>query len=879
MVTYIGTYTSEITLSGNSGVLFGMSAAIDAYGLAGLYMINLSNTKATETFSAAVFGPAGTDFIVTNDGLIETHGRDTSNLLDAGIVLFSASTVINSGTLLGATGLAMGGASHSSGALVTNSNLIDGSVGIGIALFTDGTVLNYGSIFGANIGVFFDTTSSSYFSNANTATVSTSGNYAVELQGGGNVLNDGVLAGSRGGVQLGAGTDATTLTNSGDIFNTGSRVVGFSASTAVDITEASTGSFGASISNSVMGRIAGEYGIQINSLGDESTPGSAANYISNAGLISGSWGSGVSDIAGALTLVNSGKILSAIHAVPVSTNYAGIYAYSGSATVVNSLAGSITGDCGVKLETGLVRNAGIISGEPVPTNSLFNYAAIYMEVGGTVVNSLSGHISGAFGIRFEGNNAGGYVRNDGFINAASGVGIDFKDGGTVVDSGTIVATGGNAVDFGTGPGLLELMAGGALSGGVTAKGTANSRIDLLSSSSAASFDMGGTVTGFQNIEFDPGGYWNLEGSIAELTGGSINIGDFSAGDTIVLDGFTAVADTLISIAAADYVLDLSNGTSSVQMNFEGKVYDADAYSFSAVANGTEIHLCYLRGTKILTPTGERPVEELRPGDEVVTRISGTQKLKWIGEQKYAGRFLARDTALLPVRIFAGALGEGIPVRDLLISPGHSVLLGEILVLARDLVNGITVLRSQVPDLVEYFALELDVHDCLIADGAFAESFADGPGLRRQFHNVAEFYARFPGYVEPEQLNLCAFRAESGPELEAALRPVVARAATSTRPGALRGYVDIIAPGGRIEGWAYDEANPELPVLLEIRAAGVVVGDVLAHRYRPDLATAGIGNGRAMFGFDAPVMQAITVHRAIDGAELPLSHECCKCRAV
>jgi hypothetical protein len=164
-------------------------------------------------------------------------------------------------------------------------------------------------------------------------------------------------------------------------------------------------------------------------------------------------------------------------------------------------------------------------------------------------------------------------------------------------------------------------------------------------------------------------------------------------------------------------------------------------------------------------------------------------------------------------------------------------------------------------------------------GAWAESYADGPGLRNQFHNVAEFYSLYPDARVPEALNLCAFRPESGPALEAVLKPLVARVVAQRKSGSLRGSIDLITRSGTIEGWAQDMGSPELPVLLEVLLGARVMGTILACDYRDDLAKAGIGSGRCHFVFHYPASidsfrpESIRIRRATDGAEILMSNDC------
>jgi len=194
---------------------------------------------------------------------------------------------------------------------------------------------------------------------------------------------------------------------------------------------------------------------------------------------------------------------------------------------------------------------------------------------------------------------------------------------------------------------------------------------------------------------------------------------------------------------------------------------------------TEDALCYLHGTRILTPTGPVPVESLCIGDRVITRFGGIQPIKWLGRQTYAPHFLTPEK--FPVRITAGALAQGIPARDLYVSPGHSMLLGDILVLASTLINGVTITQTRPHSDVNYVQLDLGTHDCVVAEGCWSESYADAPGMRAQFHNAAEFEALYPNDPPPEALTLCAPRPESGPRLAAALR-LIPQTCRAEQPG-------------------------------------------------------------------------------------------------
>ena len=158
----------------------------------------------------------------------------------------------------------------------------------------------------------------------------------------------------------------------------------------------------------------------------------------------------------------------------------------------------------------------------------------------------------------------------------------------------------------------------------------------------------------------------------------------------------------------------------------------------------------------------------------MTAAGPSEPIVWVGRRSYAGRFLAGQSHLLPIRIGAGALGAGLPHRDLLVSPCHAMFLDGVLVPAASLVNGSTITQERAAQRVDYIHLELATHDAVLAEGAPSETFVDD-GSRGVFHNAAEH-----GGGEPDgPAEYFAPRVTQGYQLEAIRRRLAAHA-----PGAL-----------------------------------------------------------------------------------------------
>ena len=130
-------------------------------------------------------------------------------------------------------------------------------------------------------------------------------------------------------------------------------------------------------------------------------------------------------------------------------------------------------------------------------------------------------------------------------------------------------------------------------------------------------------------------------------------------------------------------------------------------------------ICFARGTRILTAGGEIKVEALQVGDIAITVSGAARPIRWIGRQVYE----SADEEAWPIRIARGAISTNLPSRDLYVSGAHSLFFERCLIHARVLENGSSVRRQRV-DRIEYWHVELDTHDILLAEGVAAESYLD-----------------------------------------------------------------------------------------------------------------------------------------------------------
>lgn len=154
-----------------------------------------------------------------------------------------------------------------------------------------------------------------------------------------------------------------------------------------------------------------------------------------------------------------------------------------------------------------------------------------------------------------------------------------------------------------------------------------------------------------------------------------------------------------------------------------------------------VPLCFCRHTVIETFLGPVPVENLEPNNLVKSVGDDLLTLRRTFLSVFTAAQLAANPNLRPVRITAGALGNGLPKRDLLVSRHHRMLTSSKIAERMFGVNDVFVSAINLTDLpgiyvdedaqkVEYFHLLFDKHEVVFAESAPSESLFTGPEALR-----------------------------------------------------------------------------------------------------------------------------------------------------
>ena len=531
----------------NSGTI---SGDIDNGGVNGVAFANGGSVtnNAGGTITGSSRGILSPFVELPNSGVTEDAVTVEAQVADPPAV-----TVVNSGTISGATGVEIdtgGSVTNNAGGIIQGTGGGGVGDGIGVAALPNTnaapaplTVVNFGTISGAT-GVEIDT-GGSVTNNAGGLIQGTDGAGVAALPNGDvapatlTVVNSGTISGTTAGIDLEAGGSITN--------NAGASIVADAGNPAVIVN-------GGPLTFINAGTITGSVTL-------DTLPGAAANFANQATLVTGGTiagdlnlgtnpgtiltldGSGSEALSKAVTglITNDGSVIKQgagtwIIDKSLGTNPGGTTVKSG--TLIDALTSAlgtgpitVTGNTsllqvsqGVEIantnlititDGGSIDNAGTIS---TPAGGLISGTG-----GGNVTNEATGIIANTAGnaVIF---NAGGNLTNlaGGLIQSDTATGV-FSTGGqtTITNSGTISGLSGISL---TGGGSVTNNAGGVISG--------RSGLAILSAGGSTKISNAGTINGnvllgnsANTVQLFPGGRIN----------GNLNLGT-SAASNLILDG-------------------------------------------------------------------------------------------------------------------------------------------------------------------------------------------------------------------------------------------------------------------------------------------------------------------------------------------------------
>jgi hypothetical protein len=289
---------------------------------------------------------------------------------------------------------------------------------------------------------------------------------------------------------------------------------------------------------------------------------------------------------------------------------------------------------------------------------------------------------------------------------------------------------------------------------------------------------GPTVSGVTNIAYlDTPGTAGFAGVIA----------NFGPGDNIDLGSAFLPTPTSASNISLSFnggilsIFDTVNGTVYTDMlTISGTVPGTFSAALGTMPDGsTGIVLsdvpCFAAGSRILTSHGQVAVEDIKVGDKVLTFRDGAEaEVIWVGHRTIDLARHAMPEKVRPIRILAGAFGEGLPERDLRLSPDHALFIDGHLIEAKTLVNGVTVIEEMATRFVTYHHVELANHDIMLAEGLAAESYLDS-GNRVMFESDAAPMMLHPDFAAVSRAKACAPLVTDGDVVVAARARLLERA--------------------------------------------------------------------------------------------------------
>lgn len=309
--------------------------------------------------------------------------------------------------------------------------------------------------------------------------------------------------------------------------------------------------------------------------------------------------------------------------------------------------------------------------------------------------------------------------------------------------------------------------------------------------------------------------YNFHGTLAPSTEGYIFSG---AGDVVVLQNVS-----LQSITGVNYLgdgsggtLTLTQGSGSIALKFDGQ-FTTSSFTLSAgdrtlssdpesvritieagVGTVPVPPICFVTGTMIRTVDGDVPVERLRVGDQALTASGQARPIRWIGHRALHGIGDASHADRWPIRVRTGAFGPDRPSRDLYLSPGHALcvtVLDDVFIPVDRLINDATIAPVAL-DQVDYWHVELDSHDVLLANDLPAESYMDA-GNRHWF--AGNDAAMEPARAQQSLADYARPFVDAGPVVDAVRARLAARARMMGWETSTDMDLHLMVDGRRVDG--------------------------------------------------------------------------------
>ncbi|MCX5620147.1 Hint domain-containing protein [Bombella pollinis] len=523
------------------------------------------------------------------------------------------------------------------------------------------------------------------------------------------------------------------------------------------------------------GAVANNVGARMNGLLILGSGGTASNFapISN-GTASILAGASVADgataqLTGGLISLASGVHVTSISATGAGNNAGFANISSGGTVDALSLGSRGTGNIasGVTVSSLTINSGGsaLLDGGATVPNVTLSGGTIAIPAGGAGLQTLSA-LNGGVGVINSGANVSSVFISGGNATVQSGAYVSRL---TILSGGSGVLMSGASVQH------IDVASGGWVSGArvsnndelvVGPQGTAQDTVVTFDSGkgpyarhpytmvTSGGYLSGATVLGADGTN-DPE---QLGGLLTIASGATLINTSMGYNARIRIYGMkytdkwqTAVSGNTVFVTQTD-----SNGSnaSTWQLSLKGN-YNAGGFILNDDGEGNTVLIyekCFLAGSMIRTPKGEKAVERLRKGETICVLNEGREETREITaviqRRARVNTSQPEDLAGWSVIVAKDAFGPGLPNKDLSVTPEHCFYFEGHFVPARMLINGTSIRYDHSQVEYDYYHIKTEPHSVIWANDVLTESWLD-TDLQDHYEANEENTLRL---VEQEQLN-------------------------------------------------------------------------------------------------------------------------------